>query len=717
MTTDDDDARAAARVRALIAEARRLALSDPDAAMQRFADAARLGASTGCDGVAPALEAMGRLAAARGDHAAAREALDGAIAEATARGEALVLARSRATRAALERPRAHADSAEALAAELRFVADLLDAAQLSLRPDPSLHAARARLELRRRLATPAGEPPAIGRVELALALDPIEMIVLAMCAALELEADADRGLPPAALGVGEAPWPAMIGAWLAPGVDHPPDVELALAALARCGLIAWPGGDRPALAPDVETLLGGRDYAVLPAGFARVVATPRWREGPAASPPGPARPPRLLAIVGARAETADHATQLAWSRGWPLWPVRPTTDEPGAVVRGIRAVAREALVHDRLIALALDGLAPETARLAVGEAAALVDRLVVLAPDRAVVEAITADAATPAAELLAAAGGTDEPAARAARRGRDAAGPAGRLRRRERAARPRRPRLPRAGSSPTRRACGSRPRGSPPPPTSPRGRRSSRRRRRRRARDRAAARSARRARRARRSDRRRRRARGRVARVRRRRGRRLAFRAWHRLGALARERLDPALLREAIDAALALAVARGDRAAEADLRVELAVAIAPAQPADARAELARAEALLAPGDDEPRSRVLGQRGVIAFFEADLDGAAALAREARALAVASNAVPAYLAATSLLVMIHERRGALLEALDELLRARASLIDLLGEQGAGLVDPALALFEERVGTERYRELVERWRAQRRAAAPPP
>jgi hypothetical protein len=193
----------------------------------------------------------------------------------------------------------------------------------------------------------------------------------------------------------------------------------------------------------------------------------------------------------------------------------------------------------------------------------------------------------------------------------------------------------------------------------------------------------------------------------------LASKAWHRIGALARELLDAPLLHEAIEQALAIAVAGDDRNAEADLRIELAVAVAPGDPRRALAELDRVEAALDGASSELRSRLLGQRGVVALIEERLDDAAAFARESRALAVEANAVPSYLAATSLLVMIHERRNDHLAALDEILRARASLIDLLGEQGGALVDPALAMFEDRIGSERYRELVAAWRAARSEA----
>src|SRR5262249_26648554 len=96
----------------------------------------------------------------------------------------------------------------------------------------------------------------------------------------------------------------------------------------------------------------------------------------------------------------------------------------------------------------------------------------------------------------------------------------------------------------------------------------------------------------------------------------------------------------------------------------------------------------------------------------LDGALAHARTSRAAAVDATDVPTYLAASALLVMIHERRGDLVAALDDIVRARASLRDLLGAPGAGLVEPALTLFEERLGEARFAEVRAAWEASRRA-----
>ena len=55
--------------------------------------------------------------------------------------------------------------------------------------------------------------------------------------------------------------------------------------------------------------------------------------------------------------------------------------------------------------------------------------------------------------------------------------------------------------------------------------------------------------------------------------------------------------------------------------------------------------------------------------------------------------------------------LVDAYDALLRARASLTDLLGEQAAGLVQPALDVFEERLGPAAFDAVHAEWAERRR------
>lgn len=60
---------------------------------------------------------------------------------------------------------------------------------------------------------------------------------------------------------------------------------------------------------------------------------------------------------------------------------------------------------------------------------------------------------------------------------------------------------------------------------------------------------------------------------------------------------------------------------------------------------------------------------------------------------------------------DQAGDTLRAYDTLLRARASLQDLVGAEGAGLVQPAVDTFAEELGTEAFEALHERWVAWRR------
>ena len=113
-----------------------------------------------------------------------------------------------------------------------------------------------------------------------------------------------------------------------------------------------------------------------------------------------------------------------------------------------------------------------------------------------------------------------------------------------------------------------------------------------------------------------------------------------------------------------------------------------------------------------RARALGQRGVIALAAGDQDKALEHALAARELAVAATHVPTYLSATMLVFMIHDLADRPLEAYDTLMRARASLSDLHGDQGAGLVQPAIDSYAERLGQETAEELHQRWVAWRQS-----
>ncbi|MCX5743093.1 MAG: hypothetical protein NT062_11435 [Proteobacteria bacterium] len=367
------------RVRVLIASTSRLALRDPDAALRLFVEATALGELAGSEGLAQAFEAMGRVAIACRDHATARDALAMAEHEALLSDDALLAARSRATLVALDRLRPYGSSAEALAAEIRHTTDLLEASQTSTAGVPALHAAQARVELRRRLAGPRGLP-AIGRLEVALALTALEVAVLVACAVLTLESDVDALLPSAVPPTTPAAWAEQLATWLAPGFEVDGEIDVVLERLVIAGLIeheaARPG--RPRLAPDVESLLVGRGQALLPASFHRAIVPPIWREAPPRVPLGPTTPPRILVLLGDAPTATDHLVHLAWAYGWPLWLATVSASPPAILLRDLHAAVREALVYDKLLGLVVHALDPETVRLLVVEAAALLERIVVI---------------------------------------------------------------------------------------------------------------------------------------------------------------------------------------------------------------------------------------------------------------------------------------------------------------------------------------------------
>lgn len=113
----------------------------------------------------------------------------------------------------------------------------------------------------------------------------------------------------------------------------------------------------------------------------------------------------------------------------------------------------------------------------------------------------------------------------------------------------------------------------------------------------------------------------------------------------------------------------------------------------AAADLQAVEALLS---DEPSSFQARHRGLSALLSharGDMDEARRQTIEARALSVACRDVPSYLSATMMLMALDEQAGRHVAAYDTLIRARESLRDLLGDDGAGLIQPALSAFEER------------------------
>ena len=178
-----------------------------------------------------------------------------------------------------------------------------------------------------------------------------------------------------------------------------------------------------------------------------------------------------------------------------------------------------------------------------------------------------------------------------------------------------------------------------------------------------------------------------------------------RLAYLSREAGDPAAAVGEFEAALALA---NDDASRAELQME--VAITRTITGDHAGAMAMLDAVRS---DDHVARVTGQRGVVALAQGDTAKALALAEQARGEAVQRNDVMTYLGSASLIAMIHESGGQLVEAYDTYIRARESLADLLGDEGRALVQPAITLFEERLGPAKFAEVWNAWVAMRRAA----
>lgn len=201
-----------------------------------------------------------------------------------------------------------------------------------------------------------------------------------------------------------------------------------------------------------------------------------------------------------------------------------------------------------------------------------------------------------------------------------------------------------------------------------------------------------------------------------------------RLAALAREVGVHAHAADQFAAILAALPADAD----ADERVELLLEIATSRTAaadldGAAAALADAEAALPPGEAAPapgaaadaaaavalqRARIGGQQGVLALARGDHAGALRHGEAAREVATRARDVLTYLGACSLIAMVHEQTGQLVDAYDTYVRARESLADLLGDGARPLVDPAIALFETRLGPAAFAEVWTAWVARRRA-----
>jgi tetratricopeptide (TPR) repeat protein len=187
-----------------------------------------------------------------------------------------------------------------------------------------------------------------------------------------------------------------------------------------------------------------------------------------------------------------------------------------------------------------------------------------------------------------------------------------------------------------------------------------------------------------------------------------------KLANIAREIDEHALAAKHFASALAALQPSDEPTLRPELHLEIAIAHTSA------GEFALAEAALAQADqhtNDPgmRARITGQRGALALARGDDQTALRLAESARAQAVERHDVMTYLGAAQLIATIHERANRLIDAYDTYIRTRESLADLLGDAGRELAQPAITLFEERLGPEKFREVWDAWVARRRAAVP--
>lgn len=187
-----------------------------------------------------------------------------------------------------------------------------------------------------------------------------------------------------------------------------------------------------------------------------------------------------------------------------------------------------------------------------------------------------------------------------------------------------------------------------------------------------------------------------------------------RLADVARAQEDPARVAGLLTEALAHVPAT-ETAAQADVHIERAVALCALGRHDQAEAALRAAENLAGDAPVLHARIAGQRGVIALAQDDVEQALVHGEVARTRAVAATDVPTYLAANMLIYMAHRQAGDPLRAYDTLLRARVSLDDLVGPDGAQLVQPALDAFAEQLGAEEFDDVHERWAAWRRAQQP--
>lgn len=192
----------------------------------------------------------------------------------------------------------------------------------------------------------------------------------------------------------------------------------------------------------------------------------------------------------------------------------------------------------------------------------------------------------------------------------------------------------------------------------------------------------------------------------------LAVSALRRLAALEKAQDAVEAMRPWLDAAIARAAADPSlHDAWIDAMLERAsVELNLHAVAAARADLAAIDARLSAEPSSFRARWTGLMALVAHGEGDAVAALDEAIRARALAVACRDVPSYVSATLLIVGLQQAAGEDVQAYDTLVRARESLRDLLGEDGAGLIQPALSAFEASLGS-RLDAVHAAWAAWRR------
>ncbi len=388
----------------LLDEAAQLAVVDPVGAARRLAAAAAMGAAAGADALAPAYEAVGRIAMTTGDFALASRAFELARDDAGLRGDAACIARCRAALGVLARPRPFLDSADAVAAEVRLATDLFDALLDDAEPRRSLHAERTRLDLRRLLPCRDGTLPALALLERRLGLRADDMAVLMACVTLELDEGLDHLLPPVV-----ASWPALLARWVGGAFAAPVLADACLRDLIAHGLlVAADDGGPPALGDEVETLLSGRRTPAIPRGLRSLAEPPRWDDHVTApSAPATAGPigglARVTILTGSPSSCRQLAAQLASAHRWTLLSARPDDEPPARLLTAVAALCREALMFEGVPCLALDGVDPSLARLLIGRTAERVPRCLVTCehapplPDGLTFDVITAPPSPPLA--------------------------------------------------------------------------------------------------------------------------------------------------------------------------------------------------------------------------------------------------------------------------------------------------------------------------------